>query len=657
MTIGTDKKLISDGYLNSLPVPVLQPDLCLAVGITGHRMKWLQNADLIALNRVVSHLLSEVKTASAAIATKHPSQFASTIPNLRLVSALADGADSIAAEAALAAGWRLDACLPFPHDDYANDFTEGEHRQHFSQLAARAAATFTLCGNRQDADAAYEAVGHLMLEQVDVLIAIWDGDVGRGRGGTARIVAEAISRHIPVIHIDSNSGLDASNETTLLWSGLAEFEIEQPTIDNVPRVVTSKALALVISTLCAPPENPIDQRMLEKFYVKPVRAPFPAIPYPLLLAITGVRGFRWSQLAPAAAATCAEPLAAQLARITAGNVAQDAGSDLASKVSSNDSSAAANEHKHEHERYQAALNTKLITRFGLADSAAAYFAQVFRSGFVANFGLAAIAVLIALTGPLAPSYKLWLIITELGVIGIIFFNTRAGIKAGWHECWMDDRHLAEQLRSLAMTSALGNLNLRANVGNSAGADNILPGWVHWLARATARELGMPNAIADKGYLTRVHSAALSLVEDQLAYHRLNAKRMHKLESRLHHTGEYLFGGTIIACSVWIVCKLAGVPMSFGGTIGMTEIVTALTAAMPAVGAAIYGIRMQGDFAGVADRSEATVARLLRLHRALKDDPLDYTRLIARLKRLSEIMLTDVEHWRTTYQAKPLTLPG
>ena len=220
---------------------------------------------------------------------------------------------------------------------------------------------------------------------------------------------------------------------------------------------------------------------------------------------------------------------------------------------------------------------------------------------------------------------------------------------------MDDRHLAEQLRSLAMTSALGNLNLRASSGrtNDSGA---LPGWVHWLARATARELGMPNATADAAYLSRVHTAATSLVTDQISYHRANAKRMHKLAHRLHQAGQYLFGGTIVACIAWITAKLTGIPMVVGG-VGLTEIVTALTAVLPAFGAALYGISMQGAFAGVADRSDATVARLERLKRALKDDPLDYTRLIARLRRLADIMLTDDEHWRTTYQARPLKLPG
>ena len=646
---------------NPIPSLTIKPTLCLAVGVTGHRLRRLGDIDFDVLRQTVAMLLQKIGAAGHAVKSQHPIYFAAAAPTFRLVTALADGADTIAAEVALESGWQLDACLPFQRDEYANDFSEGEHRADYLRLLARASATFTLVGDRTHANAAYEAIGRLVLDQVDLLIAIWDGDTGHGRGGTSRVVADAIARHIPVVHIDS-TGRAAP---VLLWSGLADVEIEQVTVDNVPRVLieiaqerdraaagigagittadaappaasteitatslpsASSAIAAAIAAITMPPENPIDRRMLARFYHERSRKRTPALPYPLLLALTGVRRFGAADWRPQSADACAAQLAQHLASVE------------------------------QTDPYGQALASKLITRFGAADSAAAYFAQIFRSGFVANFGLAALAVLIALSGPLLPAYKLPLIVIELNVIFIIFANTRAGTRAGWHERWMDDRHLAEQLRSLAMTSALGNLNLRANISGSGGGETLLPGWVHWLARATARELGLPNAIADHAYLSRVQTAAISLVDDQIAYHRANSTRMLMLESRLHHAGQYLFGGTVVACSVWIFCKLAGVPMSFG-TIGLTEIVTALTAAMPAVGAAMYGIRMQGDFAGIADRSEATVARLERLRRALKDDPLDYTRLIARLKRLADIMLTDVEHWRTTYQARPLALPG
>ena len=600
--------------------PGIKPDLCLAVGVTGHRLKRLQSADLEALRATVAGLLLRLGEAVNGVVAQCAVDFATTIPKMRFVSALADGADTIATEAALSAGWRFDACLPFARDEYASDFAEGENRERFASLLARATTTFALAGARTDADAAYEAAGRLMLDQVDVLIALWDGDVDRGRGGTARIVGEAIGRHIPVIHVDIH-GIAAP---VLLWSGLADFEIEQPTIDNVPRADPAIALAPVISALTNPPDNPIDRRMLARFYKERTRSRTPALPYPLLLALAGAKRLAWSDMRPASAEACAAPLAAQLARVALVGI------------------------------YGQALMSKLVARFGVADSAAAYFAQIFRSGFVANFGLAAIAVLLALSGPLVPAYKLPLILTELGVILVIFINTRAGTRVGWHERWMDDRHLAEQLRSLAMTSVLGNLNLRASSGRDAAA---LPGWVNWLGRATARELGLPHAKVDEAYLASVRDTAENLITDQIAYHRTNAHRMHALESRLHAAGEILFGGTIVACVIWIVAKLAHVPMTFGGTIGLTEIVTALTAAMPAMGAALYGIGMQGDFAGIAQRSEATVARLERLKRALKDDPLEYPRLNARLRRLADIMLTDVAHWRTTYQARPLKLPG
>lgn len=375
-----------------------------------------------------------------------------------------------------------------------------------------------------------------------------------------------------------------------------------------------------VRLLCLPPDHAVDTRMLAQFYRQRGRTRTPALPYPLLLAVTGVRALnRRDWRAPQPAESAAE-LAALL----------DASTDTRR------------------------LATSLIPRYGVADAAASYFAQIFRSGFVANFSLAALAVLIALSGPLFPTLKLPLISVELMIIIVILMTTHAGGKFGWHERWMDNRHLAEQLRSLALTSLLGDLGLRAHGAREAAA---VPGWVGWLTRATAREVGLPDVVADMAYLTRVRDTAISLIDDQLAYQRHNAHRMHLLDHRLHRAGGVLFGGTIVACAAWIIAKLSGVPMSSPGTIGPTEIVTALTAAMPALGASLYGIRMQGDFSGVEYRAQATVTRLERLKRAMASDPLDYTRLTVRLRNLADIMLGDVANWRTTYQARPLALPG
>jgi hypothetical protein len=600
----------------------IKPKLALTIGVTGHRLHRLEGIDLVALRATVDATLSDIAVAMEAEREKHSALFSHDSANPRLVSALADGADSIVSQSALAAGWRVDACLPFARDTYGKDFAVGEPHAEFVSLLSQMSAVFELDGDhsaQETRNAAYETVGRLVLEQSDVLLAVWDGDPGRGRGGTSRVVAEAVARHIPVIHVHSQGGAP-----TLLWTGLSDAESDLPSVESVARSDAKTALHAVIHTLIAPPDNAIDRRMLTRFYRGNVREATPALPYPLLLAVAGVRRLSRNDLRAPQADTSANELSVLL--------------NHAADVTQRSSDA-------------------LVRRYGVADAAASYFAQIFRSGFVANFGLAALAVVLALGGLLAPAFKLPIIVAELVVIILILTNTRAGNRFGWHECWMDNRHLAEQLRALALTSLLGDLSLRSHVPPMERDAAAIPGWVGWLARATAREVTLPNVHADSAYLERVQLAALTLIDDQLGYQRNNASRMHHLEHRLHVAGQVLFGATVVACAVWIVAKLSGIPLGAVGKVGLTEVVTFTTATLPAIGAAIYGIRMQGDFVGIAHRAHTTVARLERLKRAMMNEPTEYVRLNARLRSLADIMLADVAHWRTTYQARPLALPG
>jgi hypothetical protein len=202
---------------------------------------------------------------------------------------------------------------------------------------------------------------------------------------------------------------------------------------------------------------------------------------------------------------------------------------------------------------------------------------------------------------------------------------------------------------------MGDLALRSTTGTRDAA--AVPGWVDWMARATARETGLPNARVDEAYLRAARDATLQLIDDQVGYHRINAARMHKLDHRLNLVGEVLFGTTVVACLGWIGFKLGGLPMGVKGKVGLTEFVTFATAAMPALASAVYGIRMQGDFGGAAFRSSVTVERLQRLRQYMSGDPLDHGRLSVRLRSLSDIMISDISNWRSTVKARPLTLPG
>lgn len=593
-----------------------RPRLELALGVTGHRQANLQGADLAALRTAVAAALAQLGSALQAVQQRHAEAFDAAPPRLRLVSALADGADSLVAHAALDAGWPLDACLPFAREAYAADFSAPQLAD-FETLLSRAHAVFELPGQRSDVEAAYEAVGRLILDQSDLLIALWDGDTNRGRGGTSRVVAEAVLRQVPVLHIHTRSG----EPPQLLWSGLGVAEMEQPSVDTVPRAAATEMLPKVVAALTEPPQQEVDRRMLQRFHAERTVRSRPPITYPLLLAAAGVRRLSRRDLQPLQADAAAQALRAPLVD----------------------------------ERLDPRFLDRIAQRYGIADVAGTYFAQVFRSGFIANYLLAGLAVVLALSGLVAPALKLPLIVSELVCIGLILANTQAGRRLGWHERWMDNRHLAEQLRSLAFSSAVGDLALRSTTGTRDAA--AVPGWVDWMARATARETGLPHARVDEGYLRAVREGTLQLVDDQLGYHKANAARMHELDHRLSLAGEVLFGATVVACLGWIAAKLGGLPMGGHGKVGLTEFVTFATAALPALASAIYGIRQQGDFGGAAFRSQVTVERLERLRQYMTRDPIEHARLLARLRSLSDIMTNDIGNWRSTVKARPLTLPG
>ena len=163
------------------------------VGVTGHRWNRLRHTDLEALR-------ASVRGALERLAQSAPGQ------PMRIVSPLAEGADRIVAEEAEALGWQLQSALPFPQADYEKDFATEDSRREFRRLLESSARVDELRGSRDSKDSrdsAYSAVGRLVLDSCDVLLAVWDGADARGEGGTAQIVREAGERGVPVVWIPS----------------------------------------------------------------------------------------------------------------------------------------------------------------------------------------------------------------------------------------------------------------------------------------------------------------------------------------------------------------------------------------------------------------------------------------------------------------------
>ena len=119
------------------------------------------------------------------------------------ISALAEGSDRIFARAALGLDYELHAALPFASTDYETTFSNPSETGCYRRLLKRATDVTELPGTLADTKSAYVAVGQAMVDAADVLVAVWDGAPGTGRGGTPDVIEQALRRGLPVIWIDA----------------------------------------------------------------------------------------------------------------------------------------------------------------------------------------------------------------------------------------------------------------------------------------------------------------------------------------------------------------------------------------------------------------------------------------------------------------------
>lgn len=119
------------------------------------------------------------------------------------LSSVAEGGDQLFVGQVRALGLSWHAILPLPKAEFARDFTPGEWAAVEKTLEhAEHVRVITENGTREDA---YLDCGMATVDGADVLLAVWDGEPARGKGGTADIVSYARSIGKPLVLIDANT--------------------------------------------------------------------------------------------------------------------------------------------------------------------------------------------------------------------------------------------------------------------------------------------------------------------------------------------------------------------------------------------------------------------------------------------------------------------
>ena len=585
-----------------------KPRLALTVGVTGHRLHRdptpegeARPFDVAAVEAALSRFFRAAAAGLASIDGEARRCYDPEAPALTLISSLAEGADRLAAKAALAAGFALDVVLPCPPAIYGETFADDASRQEFAALlaSARSQLVLPLAGDADQATVdrlprSFEAAGLAMLAQSDILVAVWDGKPPQGRGGTGEIVDEAARRGAPIVVVDPTSGAARA----LVADDLFDEAAPRRAADVAPRAVEA-CLPAILARLTSPPDSRRERAGLAHFFSSRVggRAADSA-------AVRASAVFDGRDLASAVAAW---------PRVSAAIAASPANRGAA-------------------KLYSEALLA--------AEQVAGRSARGYRQLFVLSSAATAVASL--LVAGSARFHELHVVAaafefaTVAMVAGLVFVATRWR----WRERWFEAREVVERLRIVAAPWLLGAWPASLKPGQTA--------WPGWYARAVARE--QPLFSGDLGELLGETRAILgALIDEQSSYHRRNAQRLGERDRLFEGLGMALLVATLADNALYLTAKLAyGDSMAAFEPWGL-----AASIFLPAAATAAYGVRLFGDFEDLARRSRRTADQLEALKARMGEKP-DLSALRALADQAANAMLSDLDAWRVAVESRRLS---
>jgi hypothetical protein len=643
-----------------------KPRLTLRVGIAGHRPKphRFPSAAVARVERQLREVFAAIDEALHAMHAENQNIYAEKAPQVRLVSGMAEGADQLAVSAR-PEKWHVDAILPFPLANYMQDFqtsasgSRRDVRPEFQRALAQAQTVTELPEETGAREAAYARLGALLLRQIDLLIAVWDGGPAEGAGSTTDVVKKALEVGISVVWLSSSEGAD--NLHNVAYPRIID-DIKENGEPIAPDADCTRGyLQEVVSSIVSGPApgllvNSGDERDARERLID-------------FLGETWPRRTWWSVYDMFKRLTEHKPIRP----LVLFEPRQDCGHDWDQFVSEAPPAGSLADR----------IIKVLKPRYLWADTLAVYLANVYRSAYMVLYLLSAFAVAVGLCGlfshqfetpyaglnasDAALNFKGAIVIVELLIIFLIICIVRAGRQGSWHQKFLEYRALAEMLRHVRFLAYLGENGriLRAEVTPASA-------WFLWYLRATVREIGLPNAVLDGTY-QRAHLAAVekNTIAVQIEYHTRNAATLERMHRAIQRVGDgcfYSAGAVLLAWGLGWLAVRGGAqfkvwPDFLNGLRSFLEVtmewVTYFAAWLPALGAALAGIRETADFEGAATASVKTLAAL----ETLKADYAEAKRtlLLAETGDVSvataHVLTEDLATWQAIYGRKRLTLPA
>ncbi len=665
-----------------------KPHLTLVLGITGHRYNRLNAENDNKIIEQLSQICQLIDKTCLQHYQMHRSLYqTSENPDnpsctIRLLTALAEGADQLIintqTKSHCQANWQLEAILPFPEKRYEEDFKSpytgdktdrrANYRKALEKVAPNILAIPEIDANNPDLNYAASAV--FMLRQIDVLLAVWDGKSAISQVGTSAVVQTALKGSIPVMWILPA----ADNKMRLLQDEGDWYKRESISVVNPSSTEIKNAIIASLKIEDANEnsnstrnkrKNLSAHKRLQRFLEETQYRGRSPILYDIVKRIANWHPPQF--VIPQKSSEDYKELWTPFLR------------QLRANIKNNNSS----------KSHIQRIEEILLPRFEWADKLALHFENVYRSAYFRCYMLSVLAVFIALAGIFLsgikpqPQYllaKAIFVAVELILITWIISIVHRGNRHGWYDRWIEYRTLAESLRYLRFLAPLGSYSAYDRLQEANASDHT--SWVLWYVRATIRELGMPNGELDSTRQEITLQATLDKeIEKQIRYNKTNAHELNKLDHFLHLSGTACFYITLAILALFLMLYIISViPILneiftniFATKIQISSIlynvkdwIVLLAAGLPALGAALAGIRFTGDFENFAKRSKQTASDLQLLQseytmavRHLHHDVVDQhtlERTHELLLKTARVMADDLGALQHLFSAKRFQFP-
>ncbi|GAC1403796.1 MAG: hypothetical protein NVSMB69_00820 [Novosphingobium sp.] len=655
-------------------VTLLQPRPCLSLCVTGHRGT---NQGFRANMHAVEATLAGLFGAIGGLVDAEAATLGAVAP-VRLLSLLADGTDQMAMTIAQQRGWTLAAPLPFGRAlNSAINARPATHADAEALLQgvqpddpACAADAATLAGwyeavelfeladrdtaiageylavvgapanesrthaFRASASAQVALAGRVMIEQADLMIAVWDGESTDLVGGTGHTVACALDQGCAVLRIDPA----APERWHILHAPEALAASFRPGTFIEDRDAT---LARIVRSALRPGEG----GALHQGAAGLAREKWYARSSPLWHGYRRIEALFGGEK---------RPFRSLINRYeTPDAIATGSGAPLLAAARALPGCDPAIPERIERE---------VLGRFAWTDGISARLSDAYRGGMTVSFVLSALAIVIGIAyEPFADVNRKWMFAcAELGLLLGIVAITWLGSRRRWHKRWFETRRVAEYLRHAPIMLLLGAARPPGRWPKGTGTS-----WPEYYALHLLRAQGLPRVAMTQSYLRGVLETLLAPhVSGQRDYHVAKSKRLHTVHHRLDKLSERLFLLAVLSVSTYLVLALvSGLGyMPHEELHGAAKIFSFLGVMFPTFGAALAGIRYFGDFERFAGISEVTAGRLeavdarIRLLQSAPDHLLTYAQVTELAHAADDIVVSEIESWQAVFGGKHFTVP-